>query len=88
VADKPLMSDPAKPDPDPAAVWWGPQQPQNQAPRSQPATDHRPFQSFAQHQQDRASEWRWHYSKLIGVMYGPIPIGLIVAIPLLIWLWS
>jgi hypothetical protein len=29
--------------------------------------------------------WKWSWSPLIGVKYGPVPIGLIVAIPILIW---
>ena len=28
--------------------------------------------------------WRWHYSPLVGVMYGPIPVGLFIAVPLLL----
>jgi len=23
-------------------------------------------------------QWRWHYSPFAGVMYGPIPVGIIV----------
>lgn len=23
-------------------------------------------------------EWKWHYSALTGIMYGPIPVGIIV----------
>jgi hypothetical protein len=33
---------------------------------------------------DEDNRWRWSYSKWVGVMYGPIPIGLIIGIPLLI----
>jgi len=29
-------------------------------------------------------EWRWSYSALVGIKYGPIPVGLFVAIPILI----
>lgn len=25
-------------------------------------------------------KWRWHYSKAIGIMYGPIPVGIIVVV--------
>jgi hypothetical protein len=28
--------------------------------------------------------WKWHYSYLGGIMYGPIPVGLIVVVILLI----
>jgi hypothetical protein len=28
--------------------------------------------------------WKWHYSFLGGIMYGPIPVGLIVVVILLI----
>jgi hypothetical protein len=28
--------------------------------------------------------WRWSWSPFIGIKYGPIPVGLFVAIPLLI----
>jgi hypothetical protein len=29
-------------------------------------------------------EWRWRYSPWVGIMYGPIPVGLIIGIPLLL----
>lgn len=84
------MSDPVKPPattPDPAAVWWGSQQPA-QHQQQQPGADYRPFQSFAQNQQARETEWRWRYSRWTGVMYGPIPVGLIIGLPILIAFWS
>ena len=35
-------------------------------------------------QADKA--WKWHYSRLFGVMYGPIPVGIIfVVIGVIIW---
>lgn len=34
------------------------------------------------------SEWRWGWNWFIGIHYGPIPVGLIVGIPLLIALRS
>jgi len=78
------MSSPAKPpiSRDPAAVWWGTaSQQQEPAP-----VEFRPLPSFAH--EEPVSEWRWHYSRWIGIMYGPIPIGLIIAIPILILLWT
>jgi len=27
---------------------------------------------------ENGTEWRWSYSRWIGVMYGPIPVGVIV----------
>lgn len=26
------------------------------------------------------TKWRWHYSRFVGVMYGPIPVGVIVVV--------
>ncbi len=23
-------------------------------------------------------DWKWHYSYLVGIMYGPVPVGIIV----------
>jgi hypothetical protein len=34
-------------------------------------------------QQQQASsgvEWKWRYSRFVGVMYGPIPVGIIVVV--------
>lgn len=30
-------------------------------------------------EKEKERDWRWRYSAWIGVMYGPIPVGLIVA---------
>jgi hypothetical protein len=30
------------------------------------------------------TEWRWGWSAWIGIHYGPIPVGLLIAIPILI----
>jgi hypothetical protein len=30
--------------------------------------------------QDPDGGWKWHYSVLGGIMYGPIPVGLIVVV--------
>jgi hypothetical protein len=50
-------------------------QPQQQPPQ-QPHQPHQPQQE----------PWRWHYSRWVGVMYGPIPVGVIVvAIGLIIY---
>lgn len=29
---------------------------------------------------DDQSEWRWHYSFWTGIMYGPIPVGIIIVL--------
>lgn len=32
------------------------------------------------------NDWHWHYSRWFGVMYGPIPVGIIaVVIGVIIW---
>ena len=31
--------------------------------------------------------WEWRWSPWIGITYGPIPIGMIVGIPLLLLVW-
>ena len=28
--------------------------------------------------------WKWSWNPMIGIMYGPVPVGLIIAIPILI----
>ena len=33
-------------------------------------------------------DWKFSWNPMIGVMYGPIPIGLIIAIPILIVVFS
>jgi hypothetical protein len=31
-------------------------------------------------------EWKWHYSRWFGVMYGPVPVGIIVVgIGAIVW---
>jgi len=32
--------------------------------------------------------WRWSWSPFIGIKYGPIPVGLIVAVPMLLALYA
>jgi hypothetical protein len=32
---------------------------------------------LANTQQSEASQWRWRYSRWTGIMYGPIPVGII-----------
>jgi len=32
--------------------------------------------------------WRWRYSWAFGIMYGPIPVGLIIGLPLLLALFA
>ena len=60
-----------KPEVDPAAIWW------NKKPE--------PVLDPARHLQ--AQPWRWRYSFWTGIMYGPIPVGIIIGIPLLILLY-
>jgi len=31
-----------------------------------------------------ATEWKWGYSRWVGITYGPIPVGVIVVIIILI----
>jgi len=60
-----------KPAVDPAAVWW------NQKHETQPDP----------HIYLQPRPWRWRYSFWTGIMYGPIPVGLIIGLPLLYLLW-
>jgi hypothetical protein len=39
---------------------------------------YRPGNAPIQNQQPQQEQWRWRYSPLVGVMYGPIPVGIIV----------
>ena len=41
-----------------------------------------------QQPQDETETWRWHYSPMVGIMYGPIPVGLFIAVPILLALLS
>jgi hypothetical protein len=61
-----------KPSSDPAAIWWG-SPGHSQRPMPEPMPPMPP------------PLWNWSWSPLIGIKYGPVPIGLIVAIPILIW---
>lgn len=61
-------------EPDPAAVWAA------AAPRTNalsPEPIHEPLRNLA-------PSWRWGWNWLIGVHYGPVPVGLLIAIPILI----
>jgi hypothetical protein len=29
---------------------------------------------------DEGSEWRWHWSPLFGVMYGPVPVAIVAVV--------
>jgi hypothetical protein len=33
-------------------------------------------------------EWKWSWNPMIGIMYGPVPVGLIIAIPILIAIFA
>lgn len=63
---------------DPSELWWGPtfQGSQPNVPAIQEASP------------PRVEPWRWRYSPLVGIMYGPIPVGLIIAIPFVLSLLS
>ena len=39
-----------------------------------------PQQQFEPEKKD----WKWSWNPMIGIMYGPIPVGLIIAVPILI----
>jgi hypothetical protein len=71
-----------KPAPDPAAVWA------SAAPKPVNPQSPAAYEPFAHTAAElRQTEWRWGWSAWIGIHYGPIPVGIIVGIPLLIWLW-
>ena len=54
---------------DPAEVWWADAAgtPQH---TYQPMIESAPLQE----------PWRWRYSWMFGIMYGPIPVGLFIAL--------
>lgn len=58
---------------DPADVWWNDAR-GNRAAMPEPQPVAPPVLE---------EPWRWRYSAWIGIMYGPIPVGLIIGIPLL-----
>ncbi len=64
------MTDPTTTESDPVATWA------SAAPRtpSQPEPAAEPI----------AVSWRWGWSPWIGIHYGPVPVGLIIGIPILI----
>jgi hypothetical protein len=37
---------------------------------------------------EQKPEWKWSWNPMIGVMYGPVPVGLIIAIPILIAIFA
>ncbi len=53
-----------------------PQYPQQQYGQAQPGGFGAPGQLASFGEPDK--KWRWHYNRMIGVMYGPIPVGVIV----------
>jgi hypothetical protein len=55
---------------DPAQVWWNDAAPKTQYVAPPPPLVEQP--------------WRWRYSPWVGIMYGPIPVGLIIGLPLLL----
>jgi len=65
-----------------------PQQQQQQAPFGQPPFQQPPFQQPPFQQQQAvpslAPAWKWGYSRWIGIHYGPIPVGIILAIIILV----
>ena len=32
--------------------------------------------------------WKWSWNPMIGIMYGPVPVGLIIAVPILIAIFA
>lgn len=55
---------------DAAQVWWNDAAPKTSYVAPEPVVVEEP--------------WRWRYSAFFGIMYGPIPIGLIIGLPLLL----
>ena len=39
-------------------------------------------------EKNRSENWKWSWNPMIGVMYGPVPVGLIIAIPILIAIFA
>jgi hypothetical protein len=68
------MQDDQQKQPDPAAIWWG-------SSRSEPP----PLEPLPPQPPEL---WRWSWSPLVGIKYGPIPVGLIVALPILIGIYA
>ncbi len=66
------MTHPNSNEPDPVVTWAsaGPQ------PHSTPHQELAP--------EAEVSPWRWGWSVWIGIHYGPIPVGLIIGIPMII----
>jgi hypothetical protein len=60
---------------DPAQVWWT-----DAAPKAELSKYVPPLPTAVE------EPWRWRYSMWVGIMYGPIPIGLIIGLPLLLML--
>lgn len=69
----PPPSDP--PPSDPAASWWGP--------AFQPRDEGWPLR-YVPLPPPPPAPWRWRWSPLIGILYGPIPVGLIIALLILL----
>ena len=66
------------PEADPAHVWWTQAQPSTfvaSPPAPPPLVQAVPAIA--------APVWRWGYSRFIGITYGPIPVGLVIAALLL-----
>lgn len=61
---------------DPAAVWWG-----DAAGKDVPESVQLAPTVMPAHVEE---PWRWRYSPWVGIMYGPIPVGLIVGLPILL----
>jgi len=38
-------------------------------------------------QESKETDWKWRYSFLTGVMYGPIPVGIIVVVIVFFCFW-
>jgi hypothetical protein len=58
---------------DPAKLWWT-----DAAPKVERSQYVAPPPTVVE------EPWRWRYSAWVGIMYGPIPIGLIIGLPLLL----
>jgi len=42
----------------------------------------------AAHELAESERWKWGWSRWIGIHYGPIPVGLIIGLPIMIAMWS
>lgn len=70
-----------------AVDTWNAAAPPPRDPAEQAAYNHwsatQASQAFAESQQ-----WKWGWNGWIGIHYGPIPVGIIIVVPLMIAMWA